>query len=93
VTARVIHIRPHPSPHPSPSRPDASRSVPIGHHVTVEWDGVRDLYLAACRRCCETLTTQLLDQAHNWAEAHTCDPELTALLADITPRHTRRNAA
>jgi hypothetical protein len=64
--------------------------------VSVEWDGVRGLYIAVCRRCCETFTTERFDQSHHWAETHTCDPELAALLADITAitrRRTRRRAA
>jgi hypothetical protein len=59
----------------------------------VEWDGVRGLYVAVCDRCCETLSTDRSDQADEWAETHTCDPELAALLAAITRRHVRRRAA
>jgi hypothetical protein len=96
LTERVIPLRPSPSPSPSPtpsrppspSRPGSSLPVPP---VRVEWDGVRGLYIAACGRCCETFTTDRLDQAHEWAETHTCDPELADLLADIT--HIRSRAA
>lgn len=92
MTARVIPIR----PRPSPSRPGPSRLVPVRPRVAVEWDGVRGLYTAVCRRCCETLTTDRPGQAHEWADTHTCDPELAALLADITAitrRRIRRRAA
>jgi hypothetical protein len=88
VTARVIPIRPRIRPGssraPSPSRPGVSRPVPVRPAVAVEWDGVRGVYIAVCHRCCESLTTERFDQAHDWADTHTCDPELAALLTDIT---------
>jgi hypothetical protein len=61
--------------------------------VQVEWDGVRGLYVSVCGRCCESFTTVRFDQAHEWADTHTCDPELAALLADVTRRHVGRRAA
>jgi hypothetical protein len=57
--------------------------------VRVEWDGVRGLHVAVCERCCDTFTTARYGQAHAWAETHTCDPELAALLDAITRPHAR----
>jgi hypothetical protein len=93
MTARVIPIRPRPSLAPSPSRPRPSRPVPVRPRVALEWDGVRGVYVAVCRCCCDTLTTQRLDQAHDWADTHTCDPELAELLTAITRRPIRGTAA
>jgi hypothetical protein len=93
MASRVIPIRPRPSPTPSPSRTGSSRPVPSRPRVAIEWDGVRGVHVAVCRRCCDTLTTERFDQAHGWAETHTCDPELAALLTAITRRHTPRTAA
>jgi hypothetical protein len=57
--------------------------------VRVEWDGVRGLHVAVCGGCCETLTTARYGQAHEWADTHTCDPELAALLDAITRPYVR----
>jgi hypothetical protein len=54
--------------------------------VDVEWDEFRGLHVAVCDRCCETLDALHLEQAHEWAEAHHCDPELAALLAEVLNR-------
>ena len=50
------------------------------------WDQARALYVSVCERCCEGLDTPRPDQADDWAPSHHCDPELAALLADITTR-------
>jgi hypothetical protein len=61
----------------------ASSSVVPGP-VSVEWDEGRGLYVVACRRCTETVLPSRLDEAEELAETHRCDPELAALLAEIT---------
>ena len=54
--------------------------------VIVEWDPIEGVYNAIRLRCAEGLSTTRLDQAHDWAESHRCDPELAALLDAITTR-------
>jgi hypothetical protein len=54
--------------------------------VSVDWDEGRQMYIAVCERCAETLLTARLDQAHDWADEHRCDPELVALLAEVLDR-------
>lgn len=103
MTAHVIPLHPTPSPQPSPPRPRPSRARPRPsrpdavlpdalHPVRLEWDGARELYIAECQRCCETFTTARFDQAHEWAETHTCDPELVSLLDAVTEPHLRTAA-
>ncbi|WP_148233088.1 MULTISPECIES: hypothetical protein [Thermomonospora] len=80
--------RPRPAPVSSPSsRPSSScssrRSVLVLVGPVVEWDGIRGLHLASCRRCAETFTTTSATQAYGWADAHECDRELAALLAKV----------
>jgi hypothetical protein len=60
----------------------------------VEWDASRDLYIADCSNCCTAVTLRLLEDAHEWAETHHCDPELIALFAEVLRplRRTRRAA-
>jgi hypothetical protein len=97
VTADVISLRPVPVlvPRPGgrpvlvPSARRTPRPVPVpvlGGPVTVEWDEYRGVYAAVCDRCCESLDAVRLDHAHEWAEAHRCDPELAALLAEVLTR-------
>jgi hypothetical protein len=52
--------------------------------VSVEWDEGRELYLVTCYRCTETALPARLDEAEELAEIHRCDPELAALLAEVT---------
>jgi hypothetical protein len=52
--------------------------------VSVEWDEGRELYVVACRRCTETVLPSRLEEAEDLAEGHRCDPELAALLAEVT---------
>jgi hypothetical protein len=105
MTAPLIRLRPTPPPtaKPSPSSSQPSPTVPIPSRsrpgpsaqaraafaVHVEWDGIAGLHIAVCRRCCETFTTHRFDQAHEWAETHTCDPEFVALLDAVTRQATR----
>jgi hypothetical protein len=79
----------------TPARPVRSRPVRRPRRravlasdgsVLLEWDEGRGLYIAVCDRCTETFTVELLDQAHEWADDHRCDPELAALLDQITRR-------
>lgn len=72
--AKIIKLR--------PARPAL---VPDGP-VSVEWDDTRGLYVAVCARCTETLTSERLDQADEFADEHRCDPELAALLVLIGQR-------
>ncbi|MBC6462417.1 hypothetical protein [Actinomadura sp. HBU206391] len=87
MPARVIALRPRPRrvpTRPSPS-PSPSSVVPgLDERVSVEWDEARELYVVACRRCTETVLSNRLEEGEELAEAHRCDPELAALLADIT---------
>jgi hypothetical protein len=72
-----------------PLRPRAVRARPARPHdgpVSVEWDDGRRMYVAVCERCTEHLITASIDQAHEWADEHHCDPELAALLAEVTER-------
>jgi hypothetical protein len=73
-----------------PLRPRAARAVPTRPDqdgpVSVEWDDGRATYVVVCERCTESLITERLDQAHNWADEHRCDPELAALLAEVIDR-------
>jgi hypothetical protein len=89
VTAHVIAFRPHPRPRRRPARvparPAPSSTVPTPDGpVSVEWDEGRELYVVACHRCTETVLATRLDEAEELADIHRCDPELAALLADIT---------
>jgi hypothetical protein len=74
--AKIIPIRPH------LVLTCPAQDVP----VSVDWDEGRQMYVAACDRCTETLLTSRLDQAHGWADEHRCDPELVALLAEVLDR-------
>jgi len=98
VPAHVIVLRPrHPvrplarprpvltSSRPVPVRSASSRrSVLVLVGPVVEWDGIRGLHMARCGRCAESFTTVSAAQAYDWADAHECDRELAALLADPT---------
>jgi hypothetical protein len=97
--ARVIPVRPRLVPVLAPRPRPATRPVPVlaarrprpavpvvGGLVAVEWDEFRGVYVAVCDRCCESLDALHLDQAHEWAEGHCCDPELAALLAEVLDR-------
>jgi hypothetical protein len=87
VTADVISLRPRPRPRPVPFARRSRPAVPVlGGPVAVEWDECRGLDVAVCDGCCETLDALSLDQAHEWAEGHRCDPELAALLAEVLTR-------
>ncbi|WP_157407782.1 hypothetical protein [Actinomadura atramentaria] len=63
----------------SRTSPETSPSVPW---VRVERDDVRGLHVARCERCAEFFASSRPDEAEDWADAHRCDPELAALLAD-----------
>jgi hypothetical protein len=54
--------------------------------TAVEWDEGRQMYVAACDRCTEAVFIERLDQAHEWADEHRCDPELVALLTAVLHR-------
>jgi hypothetical protein len=96
VTADLISLRHAPRPVPvlrpvprrtGPSRPVPSRPrVPVPAGPVVEWDTFRGLHAAVCGRCCESLDALTVEQAHQWAENHRCDPELAALLAEVLNR-------
>ena len=92
MTADVISLRPRLVPVPRRRTrpvlvPAAFRARPavLGGPV-VEWDEYRGVHVAVCDRCCETLDAVRLDQAHQWADTHDCDPELAALLAEVLTR-------
>ncbi|MEV4251967.1 hypothetical protein AB0J52_02225 [Spirillospora sp. NPDC049652] len=74
MNARVI---------PFPRRPrPAPVAVPVSP-VTVGWDPARRLYVARCSRCADAFTALGLADADDWADVHTCDAELVALLAEV----------
>jgi hypothetical protein len=79
ANAKIVPLRPR-AARPVPTRPDQDGPV------SVEWDEGRATYVAVCERCTETLVTERLDQAHDWADQHHCDPELAALLAEVLDR-------
>ncbi|WP_206700077.1 hypothetical protein [Actinomadura sp. RB99] len=54
--------------------------------VGVEWDEFRSLHVARCQRCAESYASASSVEVDEWADNHTCDPELAALLALVTTR-------
>ncbi|GAA2456982.1 hypothetical protein GCM10010191_90710 [Actinomadura vinacea] len=86
MSARVIAFRPRRRPASVPAlvtRPASSSFrdlVPAGG-VRVGWDDSRNLHVARCERCAESIDTRDVGQVDEWADLHTCDPELAALLA------------
>jgi hypothetical protein len=81
ANAKIIPLRPR-AARAVPARPVLAQDGP----VSVEWDEGRGMYVAVCERCTENLTTERLDQAHDWADEHHCDPELAALLTEVLDR-------
>ncbi|MGH3344797.1 MAG: hypothetical protein ACRDPK_18385 [Carbonactinosporaceae bacterium] len=79
ATAKVIQLRPVLPGRPRPRRPVLGSDG----SVLLEWDEGRGLHVAVCDRCTETASSERLDQAHEWAEEHRCDPELADLLARV----------
>lgn len=76
---------PDPVPYLVPVRPDPSPPVLVPDApVTVEWDPTRSVYAAVCHRCLDQVDAFVLADAHEWATGHDCDPELAALLAEVT---------
>jgi hypothetical protein len=69
---------------PFPARRPTPLRIPPEPPVIVEWDPIEGVYNAICLRCTEGLSTTRLDEAHDWAETHRCDPELAALLDAIS---------
>ncbi|MEV5571111.1 hypothetical protein AB0L06_13765 [Spirillospora sp. NPDC052269] len=66
---------------PFPRRP---RSVPVAVSlVSVGWDPARLLHVARCSRCADAFTALGLADADDWADTHTCDAELAALLTEV----------
>lgn len=72
-----------------PSSGSSGRSVvsfwdvwPVG----VEFDAFRSLHIARCQRCTEVFTSTRPGPVDAWADTHTCDPELAALLALVDVR-------
>ncbi|SEG91072.1 hypothetical protein SAMN04489712_12828 [Thermomonospora echinospora] len=87
LTRPPVRPRPVPArPRPVPIRPFPSRRVGSSVLVgpVVEWDGVRGLHIATCDRCADTMTAVSAGRAYRWVEDHECDPELAALLANLT---------
>lgn len=63
--------------------------------VTITWEPLTFHYIAICQRCAEFATGHE-DQhnwLHEWAEDHTCDAELAALLAEAVEMIRARRAA
>ena len=54
--------------------------------VTVIMNPLEAGYLARCERCGESVTAHRYTWAVAWADNHTCDGELVALLADLDRR-------
>ena len=54
--------------------------------VGVEFDAFRSLHIARCQRCTEVFSSTRPGEADAWADTHTCDPELAALLALVDVR-------
>jgi hypothetical protein len=69
---------------PFPGSPNRQRARLALPPTTVEWDPIAGVWDAVCARCLDGISTPRLDEAHEWAEEHHCDPELAALLASIT---------
>lgn len=54
--------------------------------VGIQWDEFGSLRIARCQRCADSFASSRPDQVDDWADAHTCDPELAELLARVTDR-------
>lgn len=92
--ARVLRPRPRPRfvavPSPFSSSSSGSSRLPVSSWdvwpVGVEWDEFRSLHIARCQRCADSFASSRCGEADDWADTHTCDPELAALLALVTDR-------
>lgn len=94
--ARALRPRPRFVAVPSPSSPSSASSsgssrLPVVSSwdvwpVGVEWDEFRSLHVARCQRCAESFASSRSGEVDDWADTHTCDPELAALLALVTDR-------
>jgi hypothetical protein len=81
LPSAVPKVRPVPSPSPSETLQPAVWIVPL---ISITWDDVQALTIARCERCADSLASSDADQIDQWAEAHRCDPELAALLEQVT---------
>ncbi|MGI5417297.1 hypothetical protein [Actinomadura luteofluorescens] len=91
MATRVLVVRPRPVPvlsasAPASSRPSALSSSSSRQPVRVVCDELRSLDVAVCGSCTESFTSSRSGKVDTWADAHTCDAELVALLALVTSR-------
>lgn len=90
MVARIRVLRPRPrfAVVPAPSSGSSSHSSrpssvsfwdvwPVG----VEWDEFLSLHVARCQRCADSFASSCSGEVDDWADAHTCDAEMAALLA------------
>ncbi|XRQ08897.1 hypothetical protein ACN3XK_72515 [Actinomadura welshii] len=98
MVARARALRPRPRPRfvavpSSASSPSSSSSglsrLPVVSSwdvwpVGVEWDEFRSLHVARCQRCADSFASSSCGEVDDWADTHTCDPALAALLALVT---------
>jgi hypothetical protein len=95
MVARIRVLRPRPRtrfavvPSPSPSSGSSRLSSvsswdvwPVG----VEWDEFLSLHIARCQRCADSFASSCSGEVDDWADAHTCDAEMAALLALVDVR-------
>ncbi|GAB2822569.1 hypothetical protein GCM10022221_20710 [Actinocorallia aurea] len=69
---------------PKPSRrSNPGRSL---DPVAITTDLVTGRHLARCVRCTDTASSDLYGWVATWADDHTCDPEMVALLAVLDRR-------
>jgi hypothetical protein len=58
----------------------------LAENVTITWSNPTGRHIAVCRHCTETAESHSSTWLLPWADDHRCDPELVALLAEITQR-------
>jgi hypothetical protein len=58
----------------------------LAENVTITWSNLTGRHVAVCQHCAETAESHSSTWVLNWADDHRCDPELVALLAEITQR-------
>jgi hypothetical protein len=61
-----------------------STALHLAESVTITWSALAGRHVAVCEHCAETAESHSSTWLLPWADDHRCDPELVALLAEIT---------